>query len=171
MNSSHIYVFIYLNIFIAASEKRNFITLYLLPYIIPPKRSGRRQKGTADPPGRPHRLSLEERIFYIQCSGNYCTFNTPRKVHTLSSPKREKSAAYLFPTPTLVPSAMHMCLRLGYKQRVALATRVKLENKYAALFPFLAGNEYAFYDIPLVHNILLCLNEIDLILYLLFPDC
>ena len=36
--------------------------------------------------------------------------------------------------------------QLGHKQRVVLATRVRLGNKYAAFFLFSAGNEYELYD-------------------------
>ncbi|XP_031777357.1 uncharacterized protein LOC116415892 [Nasonia vitripennis] len=44
-----------------SEEKQNFVTLYLLPHIIPTKRSGKRKKDNAEPVERPHRLSLQER--------------------------------------------------------------------------------------------------------------
>ena len=72
---------------------------------------------------------LELKIFFL---------TYPIIKFVLYSRRSGNKVLHWFPTPTLVPSATHMCphLRLGHKQCVALETRVRLGNQYAALFPF-----------------------------------
>ena len=76
-------------------------------------------------------------------------FITPHhKVRTLFPPQQEKIATFIPYPHSSSQRHAHACprLRFGYKQRVALATRVRLGNKYVAFFPFSSGNEYELYD-------------------------
>ncbi|OXU17249.1 hypothetical protein TSAR_013512 [Trichomalopsis sarcophagae] len=56
-----------------SEAKKDFVALFLLPYLIPPKRTGKRKKN-ADESQRPHRLSLEERresfILHVQSAND-----------------------------------------------------------------------------------------------------
>ena len=83
-----------------------------------------------------------------KCAVKIIIFNTPHhRLRTLFRPQREKSATFIPYPHSSSQRHAHACprLRFGHKQRVALATRV-LGNKYAAFFPFSAGNEYELYD-------------------------
>ena len=53
--------YLYNIIFLYFSEKQNFLTLYLLTYLIPSKRIGKRKKNDDGESDEPRRLSLEER--------------------------------------------------------------------------------------------------------------
>ena len=68
-------------------------------------------------------------------------------MRTLFPPQLEKSAMFIPYPHSSSQRHAHACprLRLGHKQRVVLATRMRLGNKYAAFFPFSAGNEYELY--------------------------
>ena len=83
------------------------------------------------------KFKKQEKLWLVNVHSKKYFLTHPIIEYVIYSRRRGKKVLCSFPTPTLVL----LCWTL-----VVLATRVRLGNKYAAFFPFSAGNEYELYD-------------------------